>query len=208
MASDLEKIGLEALMLMDQWSKGVSQYTADLQKMEDETEKTAKQTAKDTEKMARQQERALQQVGLAFSAAGAAAGVLLTSIAMTASRTEELGVILDVTATNARRMAEANGDYATAAALSADAVNGQVAAVKELGITTQVASQLVAQMIRYNLDWQKATDLARLAQDAATFAAQDSSQALQGLIHGITTLNPRVLRTYGILVNLDQEYQK
>ena len=208
MASDLEKIGLEALLLMDQWSKGVGQYVDDLKKMEGETEKTAKQTAKETEKMAAQQERALQQVGLAFSAAGAAAGVLLTSIAMTASRTEELGVILDVTATNARRMAEANGDYATAASLSADAVHAQVAAVKELGITTQVSSQLVAQMIRYNLDWQKATDLARLAQDAATFAAQDSSQALQGLIHGITTLNPRVLRTYGILVNLDQEYQK
>jgi hypothetical protein len=208
MASDLEKIGLQAVLLTDQWVKGMNEYVSGLHTMEADTEKAADATAKSTEQMAQRQEAALREVGLAFAAVGAAGIALLTSVTMYASRTEELGVILDVTAENARRMAEAEGDHRRASELSAEAVQEQVDAVRALHLSNQVAAQVVAQLIRYNLDWKKSTDLARLAQDAATFAAQDSSQALEGLIHGITTLNPRVLRTYGILVSLEQEYAK
>jgi len=208
MASDLEKIGLQALLLVDQFNQGMKEYLAGIQKMEAETDKAAGQTAKSTEQMAARQQAALREVGIAFAAVGAAGTALLGSIAMTASRTEELSVILDVTAENARRTAESEGDYARAAALTAEAVDEQVQAIRDLHLTQQVASKIVAQLIRYNLDWTKSTDLARLAQDAATFAAQDSSEALEGLIHGITTLNPRVLRTYGIIVNLEQSYSE
>jgi hypothetical protein len=218
----MEKIGLQAVMETAAFQAGMNTYLAGIGRMETETDRAAGQAAKTTEEMAKKQEAALQKVGLAFSAVGAAGTALLTSLAMTASRSEELGVILDVTATNAVRLAEAeaeaaaeSGDLATqqaalarASGLNARAVDAQVEAVKGLGITTQAASKTIALLIRYNLDWQKSTDLARLAQDAATFAAQDSSEALDGLIHGITTLNPRVLRQYGILINLEQEYSK
>jgi hypothetical protein len=220
--SAAEFLGIAAICDTSQFDEGLRTYIAGLRQMESETDKKTGEVGKKTDEMARKQAAALKEVGLAFSAVGAAGTALLTSMALTASRAEELGVILDVTATNAQRLATQEaaaareaGDFAAAAAATArassitgQAVNEQVKAVKELGITTAVANKTVAQLIRYNLDWKQSTDLARLAQDAATFAAQDSSQALDGLIHGITSLNPRVLRTYGILVNLEQEYSK
>jgi hypothetical protein len=220
MAGGMQEIGLKAVLDTTQFQAGMKIYLDGTLRMESETARAARESAARTEEMANKQKAALQKVGLAFAAVGAAGTALLSSIALVASRTEELGVILDVTAENARRLAteeartaEARGDAAAAAVamaraseLNAQAVDAEVKKVKELGITTQASSLLVAQMIRYNLDWKKATDLAALAQDAATFAAQDSSEALEGLIHGITTLNPRVLRTYGLLVNLDSAY--
>ena len=146
-------------------------------------------------------------LGLAMAAAGTAAIALMTQTGLTASRIEELAALLDVTRQNAAYHAMAQGDMSKAMDLSSDAVQKQVQGIRDLHLSGEVANQTVAALIRYNLDWTKATELARLAQDAATFAMQDSSEAVQGLIHGITTLQPRVLRSYGIMVNLNEAYR-
>ena len=78
--------------------------------------------------------------------------------------------------------------------------------IKRLGITTQASRDIVNKMIAAQLDLSKATELARLAQDAAVVAGQDSSQALQGIMHGITTQQIEVLRTYGINVQFEREF--
>ena len=150
----------------------------------------------------------LRPLGTAMTALGAAGTAVVASSVLTAARTEELGLVLNVLAGNAREAAEAEGDLTRAQALSTEGVWQAVEAVRSRGITQQVALQLVSQFVRYELDMAHATDLARLAQDAAVLSMQDSSEALSGLLHGVLTYNPLVLRTYGITVQADQAFDE
>ncbi len=81
-------------------------------------------------------------------------------------------------------------------------INDQTAAIKALGIQTDVALGLQAQFARYNLDLAQATELARVAQDAAVLSNENSSEALDGLLQGIITYNQRILRTHGLNVDM------
>ena len=133
--------------------------------------------------------------GAVFGAAGAYGLVNFVKRAvMTAARTEELGVVLEHTAAKA--------------GLSQTYIDNLVESIKKLGITTQVSSNLVAQMIALELDLSKATQLADLARNAAIFSMENTSQALEGILHGIVTLQPEVLRQRHVFVNLEQEYAK
>ena len=92
------------------------------------------------------------------------------------------------------------------AGISAQKLDELRDSVKDLGITTQVSNQALTRMMQYELDLSKATSLARVAQDAAVIANENSSETLDMLIYGITTLNTRLLRNRGIMINLNQEY--
>jgi len=120
--------------------------------------------------------------------AGLSLGIIKLSkdAAMSAARVEELQLVMEVIGKNA--------------GVSTEKLYENVEAIKDLGITTQVALGLVTQFTRYQLDAADATKLARVAQDAAVISMSDSSEALQGLMHGIVTMNTKVLRTYGITI--------
>ena len=137
--------------------------------------------------------KTMQQVAPYMLAAGAALGAVVVKTTMTAARTQELRVVLE-------QIAKQTGN-------SILAVNNYEQAIKDLGIRTQVADELLIQFMRYNLDAADAVKLARVAQDAAVISMQDSSDALSGLLHGIITYNTRVLRTYGVTVNLGQAFR-
>jgi hypothetical protein len=91
---------------------------------------------------------------------------------------------------------------------SATELDRMVDSIKKLGIRTDVSLSLLTQFARYNLEVADAQKLARVAQDAATHSKQDSSQALQGLLHGIMTYNSLVLRTYGVTLNVGEAFRK
>jgi len=135
-------------------------------------------------------------LAMAAAAAAYAATVKTMTIdtAMYAARTQTLAVVTD-------QLARVNN-------LSVDAVRAQVQAVRSQGITTQESLQTINKMIFAQLDLAKSTNLARLAQDAAVIAGVNSSEALAGIIHGVTTRQPEVLRTYGILVTFEQDFAK
>lgn len=80
--------------------------------------------------------------------------------------------------------------------------------VQTMGIAHVEAQTTIMRMMQAQLDLNKATQLARVAQDAAVIGNMNSSQALEAMLHGITTLQPEVLRNLGITVNLENEYQK
>lgn len=141
-------------------------------------------------------------------AKGAAAGAVMASALETAlgwvkemtvetakyaARTEVLGVVT-------RQLAAVND-------LNVGAVESQVKAVQKLGITTQEAHTVVQKMIFAQLDLSKATELARVAQNAAVIAGVDSSEASENIILGITTGQTRLLHNMGIQVSLDQTVQ-
>lgn len=131
-------------------------------------------------------------LGGAFGAVGI--GAFVSKAVMTAARTRELGIVL-------RTVGQAAG-------YSAEYLDELEKKVIGVGIQTQVARQVLLRMIQTNVDLSKAVDLARASQAAAVIAGEDTSEALEAIIHGIVTLQPEVLRTHGIFVNLEQEYRK
>ncbi len=110
--------------------------------------------------------------------------------ALYAARTQQLNVVMD-------QLARVNG-------LSVTAVRQQADAVKSYGISTQESREVISRMIFSQLDLAKATDLTRLAQNAAKIAGISSSEALSGIVLGITEQRVQILRTYGIQVQFEQ----
>jgi hypothetical protein len=137
---------------------------------------------------------ALQQVAGAMGQVGDQIIDLAKDSVMTAARIEELDLVL--------------GNLAEQSGLSAAAMEEQVQAIRDQGIQADVAYNLVSQFVRANLDLSKASELARLAQDAAVISMEDSSQALSGLLHGVLTLQPELLRYRGIIVDFQSEYKR
>jgi hypothetical protein len=81
-------------------------------------------------------------------------------------------------------------------------------AIKALGITTQGARQGLLRMTTAQLDVAKATELARLAQDAAVISGENSTESFNRLIYAIQSGQPEMLRTIGINVTFEKEYAK
>ena len=136
-------------------------------------------------------------VAAAATAMVAYAGIVtkgLVAATQYAARTEVTNEVLRLIAENAGK--------------SAKQVNQLRDRIKDLGITTQVSNQALIRMMQYELDLSKATQLAAVAQDAAVIAGENSSVTLDQLIYGITTLNTRLLRNRGIMINLNHEYSR
>lgn len=132
------------------------------------------------------------------SIAGTAiAGIKLTSLIRESadlnSRYEQLGGIMTVVGRNA--------------GISAGEVNNYAAEVRAMGITMLESRQTVISMTQAQLDLSKASDLARVAQDAAAVAGINSTEALGRLINGIQSANTQVLRGVGINVQFEQGYR-
>ena len=80
--------------------------------------------------------------------------------------------------------------------------------LKSAGITTIEARQNLAQMAQANLDLNESANLARVAQNAAAIAGINSSEAFSRVLHGITTLQPEILRGLNLTINMEQEIEK
>ena len=132
--------------------------------------------------------------GLALYRLGEGALSVAKDSILAAARVEELATINDVLAKNA--------------GLSEEAVRKEAQAIKDMGIEAGISQEVVAEFVRNGLDLSKASELARVAQDAATISGENSTEALYGLIDGIVTLQPLVLRNHGIIVDLANAYDK
>ncbi len=76
------------------------------------------------------------------------------------------------------------------------------------GIGMNESRVSLARMAQSHLELSKAVQLGRIAQDAATIAGINSSQAFEALIHGIQSAQVEVLRNIGINVNFETSYKK
>jgi len=139
-------------------------------------------------------ESAAKTAAMPFAALGAVGTMLIAKTTLTAARTEELGLVVEnLGRTSGKTTAE---------------LEDTESSIKGLGITTQAARTIMAQMMGAELDLARSTDIARAAQDLAVISMQDSSEAAQDLLYAITSLQPRVLRKYNIFVNLNDVYEK
>ncbi|OFV47362.1 phage tail tape measure protein [Oligella sp. HMSC09E12] len=113
--------------------------------------------------------------------------------AFAAGRYEQIGLIMNVVGRNAGYSEE------RLAALQKQ--------LEATGISMTQSRQVITRMIQAQMDLSKATELARLAQDAATIGDISSSEALERLIHGVQTSQTEILRGIGITVNFEQAYR-
>jgi len=131
-------------------------------------------------------------------AAGAFAAIgiskYIQEAASLSQRYGELGTVLDVVSRN-QGVLKKDVDAATAA-------------LQKQGISMIESRQTMTRVIQSNIDLADATKLARLAQDAAVVGQMNSSQALESMIHGITSAQTEVLRTIGINANFEQSYAR
>lgn len=141
--------------------------------------------------------RSVVQAGLLGSAlymVSAAVKALTIDTALYAARIETLGVVVD-------SMSRVNN-------INVDAVRAQTLAIQRLGITTKESREIVAKMIFTQIDLGKATQLARMSQDAAVIAQLNSSEAFAQIIHGIVSGRVQVLRMVGINVSFEESYRR
>lgn len=130
-----------------------------------------------------------------WSAARMAAIVkVVTGIISAAARYETLGVVVH--------------QVGKAAGYSAVEIDKNVSTLRRLGIDGQEARKTTTQLIQSQVSLAKATELARVAQDAAVIGNINSSEAFQRLVQGIQNANIQTLRTIGINVNFEQSYRK
>lgn len=133
---------------------------------------------------------------------GAAVGTsVATGLGLASTAAIGFGVASFKAAARASEMDATLVALARANKLNVDSLRDVVAGVKSQGIELGVAQGLTAQFVRSQLDLSKATDLARVAQDAAVISGRNSTEVLDDLVHGITTQNTMVLRNAGIQVN-------
>lgn len=110
------------------------------------------------------------------------------------SRYGELGIVMEVVGRNA--------------GYSREQLDTLEQALQKVGISAIESRNNIARMISANIDLSKATELARLAQDAAVIGGINSSEAFERLVRGIQSAEVETLRNIGLNVNFEQSYQK
>lgn len=131
---------------------------------------------------------------LAAAFAGLKIGQLIQESTLLASRYDQLGLIMNVVGKNVGR--------------SAESLDQLQANLQKTGISAIQSRNNIIKMISANIDLSKATDLARLAQDAAAVAGTSSSEAFARLVRGIQSAEKETLETLGLNVNFQQSYEK
>lgn len=158
--------------------------------------KDAKQALLDLDETGKNSAMTVKDLGKAF--AGFIIGTSLTKIVkeatMANARYRELGVTMKAIGMNA--------GYSSRERLSVED------ALKKTGISALESRSSIANLIQANIDLDKATQLARLAQDAAVIGGLNSSEAYSRLIYGVQTAQSEILRGIGITVNFEQAYKQ
>lgn len=119
---------------------------------------------------------------------------LIKETALLAARFETLGIVMETVGKNAGYSAEQMEKYDLA--------------LRETGISMVESRQSLARMAMAQLDLNKATELGRIAQDAAVIGNINSSEAFERMIYGIQSGNLVVLKTIGINVSFEQSYKE
>jgi hypothetical protein len=119
---------------------------------------------------------------------------LIKETALLAARFETLGVVMEVVGKNAGYSAKEMDEFDLA--------------LRKTGISMVESRQSLARMAMAQLDLNKATELGRIAQNAAVIGQLNSSEAFERMIYGIQSGNLIVLKTIGINVSFEDSYKK
>jgi hypothetical protein len=121
-------------------------------------------------------------------------GEYIKDATMLAARYETLGVVMEVVGRNAG-YTKTQMDFASQS-------------VAKQGITMVESRESVVKLVQAHVDLQHASELARIAQNAAVIGHMNSSEAFDRLVNGIARGNVLILRNIGINVNLQSAYRE
>jgi len=195
----VEKIGLKAILDTKAYKRGLADYIGGLAKMTKETAKTSGKVSKVSALIGKGMK-------VAAVAAVAAAAAITAALAITGIALVKLGINAALTASRVNELNLVAQLLGQRAGFAEQEINAFIGGIKEAGIRADVASQLVAQFARNQLDLTKAIDLATIAQGAAVLAGKDSSQTLDDLVRGIITYSKVTLRMAGLNIDVQGSF--
>jgi hypothetical protein len=172
-----------ARLVMSVDSRSANKATDDLRKLDAQSGKT--------ERSAGSLAAAFKPLAAVFASFKVAQFIQETTLL--GSRYNELGIVMEVVGRNA--------------GYSRNQLDALESSLKTTGISAIESRNNIARMISANIDLAKATDLARLAQDAAVVGGVNSSEAFERLIRGIQSAEVETLRNIGINVSFDKSYE-
>lgn len=176
------------------FGRGVVELIGDDSKLKSVMDRATKDVVSKADKMQQQMTNKLRNIGIGLMSIGTGMVAAAKSATMTAARTEVLGVALNAVGKNANMTTQ------ELAALEAE--------IKSKGITTQEARLSLIKFMQSEIDLAQASDLARTAQDLAVIAANNSSEAFGDLTQAIAAQRPMLLRQYGIVMGIEEIYDK
>ena len=171
-------------------SQGVVTASKDLDSLTGKSRGTEKATAGVTKGFSKLK---VAVIALATSYAALKIARYIKDATLLAARYETLGVVMRVVGNNAGYTGAQMEEFAQG--------------LQKAGIAMVESRNTLARMIQAQIDLTSATDLGRIAQDAAVIGNINSSEAFERLIYGIQTGMPRILRTIGLNVQFQQGYK-
>ncbi len=132
-------------------------------------------------------------VGLGITAFGGALTGVLTTTGLYSARVEVLGTVME--------------NIGKVSGISNDVLYEQEKIIRDLGITTKEAREILTLFMQGQLDVAQASKIARVAQDLAVIAGVNSSEAAKTLTEAIISQQPMLLKNFGIVKNLNEIYE-
>src|SRR3990167_3664293 len=212
MATKGNQIGLEAQWNNDAFNKGFQEYMRSLDQASKHTDRAAGQMSG----LGAAVGSAMGGIGTASLVASVALGTLAAQgfMAVVNAAGEAIGALQAFGLESIKTAGRVYELHLVAQLLGQRAgqteqeIDAQTESIKKLGIRTDVALTLQAQSARSSLNSAQATDIARVAQDAAVLTMSDSSETLDRLMWGILTYNQRIIRTAGLNVDMSNAFER
>jgi len=166
-------------------------------KLKGDLDKSSKTVTSAATKMQSQVTRAFTVMSVAAAAALAVVAYKVVSLvkdsALLAARFETLDIVMKQVGSNA--------------GYSASQMDAFDVALRKTGISMIESRASLTKMAQAQLDLTKATQLGRIAQDAAVIGNINSSEAFGRMIDGIQTGRSMILRTIGIVIDFGKAYK-